>query len=79
MILDALQWAGATAGIMGAPLVASCHPTCRRLGFAIWLGSNGCLIVWGTATGAWGLVAMQVFFCWSSWRGWRNNQPEAAP
>ena len=75
MVTDILQWLGALLGILGAPLVASAHSRNRRLGFAVWMGSNAALIVWASITGAWGLVGMQAFFSWSSWRGWRNNGP----
>lgn len=78
MLICILQWLGSLLGILGAPLVASQRASVRRLGFGIWLGSNACLITWASATGAWGIVAMQAFFSWASWRGWRNNG-EAQP
>lgn len=75
MVIDILQWLGALLGVLGAPLVASRHAKVRRTGFGVWMGSNALLLAWASITGAWGLVAMQAFFSWSSWRGWRNNTP----
>jgi hypothetical protein len=72
-MIDLLQYPGMALGLAGAPLVSSVMPSNRQLGFALWLGSNACWIAWGINGAAWGLVGMQVFFCWSSWRGWRNN------
>lgn len=77
MVIDIIQWIGALLGILGAPLVASAHSRNRRLGFAAWMGSNAALLTWGACTGAWALAGMQLFFGWSSWRGWRNNGERA--
>ena len=73
-MIDLLQWIGAILGMLGAPLVASRSSRVRCSGFGVWIGSNVALISWASITGAWGLVAMQAFFCWSSWRGWMNNR-----
>jgi hypothetical protein len=77
-MMDLLQWPGMALGLAGAPLVASTSAGTRRIGFGLWLISNACWIAWGLDAAAWGLVAMQVVFCWSSWRGWRNNRPDHA-
>jgi hypothetical protein len=73
-MIDLLQWPGMAFGLAGAPLVASCHARWRRLGFALWLVSNGCWIVWAINCNAWGLLAMQTVFCGSSALGLFNNR-----
>lgn len=76
-ILDALQWPGMALGLLGAWLVASGKRPVRRRGFAVWIASNVCWIIWSIATSAWGLLIMQACFTATSFLGWWNHRPEA--
>jgi hypothetical protein len=73
-MIDLLQWPGMVLGLLGAVLVASGQARVRRAGFAVWLVSNGCWIVWALHAQAWGLLGMQVFFSVTSVMGWWNNR-----
>lgn len=64
-----LEWSAASVALLGAWSVASVNPAIRRLGFAAFLLSNSMWIIWGSVSGAWGLVAMQALFCCASLRG----------
>lgn len=77
--LNILQWPGMALGLAGAPLVACRSDRLRLWGFAAWLASNACWIVWATNAQAWGLLAMQSVFCLTSAQGVWNHLPRRTP
>ena len=60
-MLMLLEWLGCASGLLGAALLAINY---RRsgYGFVAFLFSNACWIGYGTLTGSWGLVTMQLGF-----------------
>ena len=78
MTWDLLQWPGAALGLIGALLVAGTSSDARRLGFALWLGSNAFLIGWTLWSNAWGLFGMYVFYFITSALGLWNNRKSRA-
>jgi hypothetical protein len=76
-MIDLLQWPAMALGLLGAFLVASGDRGRRRVGFGVWVASNGLWIAWGCHGGAWGLVAMQVAFTATSVLGWWSHRPSA--
>jgi hypothetical protein len=77
MPLDLIQYTGVALGLAGAILVSSSQRSRRRLGFALWLGSNACLITWALSMAAWGLLGMYAIYTVTSTMGWWNNRDEA--
>ncbi len=69
--LLALEWGGAALGALGALLLA-CNQPWSRWGWAAFTASNGLLIGFSWATGAYGLLAMMIVMTMTSLLGiWR--------
>jgi hypothetical protein len=68
MLVNALEWAGCATGLLGAWLLAL-NNRLSGWGFAAFLVSNVLWIAFGVATGATGLVVMQVGFTATSLLG----------
>ncbi len=68
MWVNALEWAGCATGLLGAWLLAL-NNRLSGWGFAAFLVSNVLWIAFGVATGAAGLVVMQVGFTATSLLG----------
>ncbi len=73
-MIDYLQWPGMAFGLVGAIFVSGRDERARFIGFALWIVSNLCWIVWSLDAKAWGLLAMQVPFCATSALGCWNNR-----
>jgi hypothetical protein len=66
-----VEWLGALLGISGSYVLAENAPW-SRYGWVIWIGSNVLLISYFLSIGSWGVLAMQVFYLHSSYRGCRR-------
>lgn len=73
-IWDIPQYLGVALGLIGALFVCSASAASRRNGFAIWIGSNACLIAWACHAQAWGLLAMYIVYSITSVRGFFLNR-----
>ncbi len=73
-----IEWQayGAFLGFWGAYHVGSSQITYRIRGFRCFLASNGFLIAWSFSIGAYWITALQIAFCWTSWRGLRNAEED---
>lgn len=69
--LPLLEWVGAVSGLVGAALLAA-NGRYSGYGFVFFLGSNAAWFFYGTLTGTWGMVWMQLGFTLTSIVGiWR--------
>ena len=76
-MLFVLEWTGAIMGFIGAALLAS-NTRVSPYGWILFLMSNVVWIAYGGIQSAWGLVAMQVGFTFTSLLGiWRWLAPDA--
>jgi len=76
-----MEWIGCGFGALGALLLAL-NRSYSGWGFVAFLASNMCWIAFGVATGALGLVAMQVVMTATSVLGiyrWKLVKPESGP
>lgn len=67
--LDALQWPAMAVTVAAGWLVASRHPSRRRIGFYAFLLSNALWIAWGYNDDAYALIALQCCLAVSNVRG----------
>ena len=74
--MDMLQWPAMIVTIAGAWLVASRTRRKRIVGFWVFLASNVLWGVWGWYSGAYALIALQVFLAVTNARGVYKNDPE---
>jgi hypothetical protein len=68
-----LQWPAMVASVLAAWLVASTHAGRRKVGFWVFLASNGLWVLWGVHDGARALIALQVVLAIMNVRGVRKN------
>lgn len=73
MPVDWLQWPAMATTIAAAWMVASSSKRRRAGGFWIFLFSNVLWVVWGVATSAYALVALQFFLAATNIRGASKN------
>jgi len=71
--LDLLQWPAMVVTLLASWLVASRREALRAWGFWVFLASNALWIGWGSHTGAWALVALQVGLVAMNLRGAAKN------
>lgn len=76
--LDLVQWPAMVVTLLAAWLVASTHPSRRRVGFWTFLASNLLWIAWGWHTGAWALIVLQLGLAALNLRGAHKAEPGAA-
>lgn len=60
-LLNVLEWSGAVLGVIGSALLAL-NRRYSGYGFVFFLASNVAWFAFGTITGTWGLVWMQIGF-----------------
>ncbi|HVR53413.1 MAG TPA: hypothetical protein VMS38_27060 [Pseudorhodoferax sp.] len=72
-LLGLVQWPAMAASLAAAWLVASASERRRAHGFWVFLLSNVLWIVWGTHTGGWALVALQLGLAAMNVRGLKKN------
>ena len=72
--LDLLQWPAMVVTVLAAWLVASSSERRRHLGFWIFLLSNVLWVVWGSHTGSWALVVLQLLLAAMNIRGAKKNE-----
>jgi hypothetical protein len=71
-----LHYPGVILGLLGALLVAQSSARFVRAGFALWMGSNVCLIIWASGLDdGWPMVGMFAFYFVTSALGWWNHRP----
>lgn len=68
-----LQSAGVLMAAVGATLLAMGAPEIGRWGWVAFLGSNLLLIVMAWRKRLWGVLALQVYFSWTSALGIANH------
>jgi hypothetical protein len=71
-----LEWGATLIALVGAWLTASTKQRSRKIGFCAFLISNTLWAIWGSMSGVWGLVTMQVLFLGASIRGIISNRVE---
>lgn len=67
-MLGVLEWSGAALGLIGSALLAA-NSRYSGYGFVFFLASNIAWFAFGTITGTWGMVWMQVGFTITSFIG----------
>ena len=72
-VSDVIQWAGSLLGMAGAWFVSSGIRPRVRLGYWLWVFSNGALIGWSLATHSYGIALMMGYYSITSIRGIRNH------
>lgn len=70
-----LQWMGALTGVTGSYFVGSQIRSQRLFGFALFLCSNFFWIAVAVELNTWGLLAMNIAFMFTSFRGCVANHP----
>lgn len=72
-MLNALQYIGASLGVLGAFLLAL-NIKASSYAWIIWVLSNLTLLAWSFASGLWGIFGMQVVFLMTSLLGCYRHQ-----
>jgi len=78
-LLDLAQWPAMLITVTAAWFVASTQPRRRRIGFWLYLVSNGLWVTWGLHTHAYALILLQVCLATLNIRGERKaaHAPQA--
>lgn len=71
--LDWVQWPAMAVTILAAWLVGSESEHRRKVGFWVFLGSNGLWIVWGLYASAYALITLQIGLALMNGRGMLKN------
>lgn len=71
--LDWVQWPAMLVTIIAAGLVGSQVEHHRKIGFWVFLASNGLWITWGAYAGAYALIALQIGLAVMNIRGTVKN------
>ena len=72
-MLDFIQWPAMAVTVIASWYVASTQPGRRRLGFWIYLVSNGLWIAWGLQAHAYALITLQFCLAAMNIRGERKT------
>lgn len=71
------EYAGMACGMGGAFFVSG-HPRRAAIGWVLWIVSNGAWLVAGATTGAFPIIAQNLYFLWCNVRGLRRSREAAA-
>jgi hypothetical protein len=75
--LDLLQWPAMLVTVGASWYVASTRKRRRRLGFWLFLVSNGLWVAWGLYAHAYGLIVLQAFLVIMNLRGLFKAEPDS--